>query len=81
MCVQVSVHVLGPREVAACPADGTGVVVVSFLLHFGFSIAQLALKEFLRRLLLKVCAFSMQAFFYGNVSPASGLPFCYMFFL
>lgn len=44
-----------PQEVATYPAGGTGVVVVSFLLHFGFSIAQLMLlKEFLMCLLLKV---------------------------
>lgn len=56
VCVHVpSRPVPPPQEVATYPAGGTGVVVVSFLLHFGFSIAQLMLlKEFLMCLLLKV---------------------------
>lgn len=68
-----------PQEVATYPAGRTGVVVVSFLLHFGFSIAQLMLlKEFLMCLLLKVSVLHA-GFFHGNVSPASGLMFYCIF--
>lgn len=63
----------------ACPAGGTGCgcffpVALRFF-HRTVNVVEGIFNAFT----LKVCAFYIQAFFHGNVSPASGLTFCCIF--